>query len=140
MRLKIRGTVSRLWASTSGRDSKTCRSWSASPLKSGINSATRVDGLSSLLARTVCAYSQAPPSGRSSRATPVTVEYRKLMACTLSATPPGSSRAERGGVPGVGLPEVATPGAHLTADQKGGFAVFPAFVDVGAAGLFADGV
>src|SRR2546430_2681742 len=53
MRLKIRGTVSRLWASTSGRDSKTCRSWSASPLKSGINSSPPVDGLSSLMARTV---------------------------------------------------------------------------------------
>lgn len=54
-------------------DSKTSASRVGSPLKSGISSSTPVDGLSSLMARTVAAYSQAPPSGRSSRATPVTV-------------------------------------------------------------------
>ena len=51
------------------------------------------------MARTVSAYSQAPPSGRSSRATPVTVEYRSLIACTLSATRRGSSRSSGAGLP-----------------------------------------
>ena len=44
------------------------------------------------------------------------------------------------GLAGVDLAEVTTTGAHLTADQEGGLAVFPAFVDVGTAGLLADGV
>ena len=43
------------------------------PLKSGIRFSTPVPGFSSWITRTVSAYSQAPPSGRSSRATPVIV-------------------------------------------------------------------
>jgi hypothetical protein len=73
MRLKIRGTVSTLWANTSGRDSNT--------VSSGVGSLEVVDeqldaavpGLSSRIWRHVSAYSQDAPSGRSSRATPVTV-------------------------------------------------------------------
>ena len=41
------------------------------------------------------AYSQAPPSGRSSRATPVTVAYRRPMVATDSATRRGSPRSNR---------------------------------------------
>ena len=45
-----------------------------------------------------------------------------------------------GGLAGVDLAEVAATGALLAADQEGGLAVFPALVDVGAAGLLADRV
>ena len=65
IRLKMRGTVSTLCASTSGRVSNTVCSCSGIPLKSGINSSTPVLGLSALICRTVSAYSHAPPSGLS---------------------------------------------------------------------------
>ena len=55
IRLKMRGTVSTLWASTSGREEKTSASWSASALKSGISSSTPVPGLSAWIRRTVSA-------------------------------------------------------------------------------------
>ena len=42
-----------------------------------------------------------------------------------------------GGLAGVDLAEVAAPRALLAADEEGGLAVFPALVDVGAAGLLA---
>ena len=45
-----------------------------------------------------------------------------------------------GGFAGVDLAEVAAAGAFGAADEEGGFLVFPAFEDVGAAGFFADGV
>jgi len=49
----------------SGRDSKTCRSWSASPVEIGDQQLdTGGRGLSSLMARTVSAYSQAPAVGQ----------------------------------------------------------------------------
>ena len=73
MRRKIRGTVSRLWANTSGAAEKTSSSGSARPLKSGTRSSTPQPGSIAWICRAVSAYSQAPPSGRSSRETPVTV-------------------------------------------------------------------
>src|SRR4029453_10014262 len=45
-----------------------------------------------------------------------------------------------GGLAGVDLAEVAAPGALVAADEERGLAVFPALVDVGAAGRFGDGV
>src|SRR3954447_4624398 len=95
----MRGTVSTLWASTSGRLSKTSASRSGLPLKSGIRFSTPVSGLSAWIARTVSAYSQAPPSGRSSRATPVMVAYFRPIVDTLSATRRGSSRSSGWGLP-----------------------------------------
>ena len=99
MLLKIRGTVSTLCASTCGREENTSASWSGSALKSGISSSTPVPGLTAWIWRTVSAYSHAPPSGRSSRATPVTVAYRSPMAWTLEATRRGSSRSSSSGLP-----------------------------------------
>ena len=52
----------------------------------------------------------------------------------------GLVAVELGGLAGVDLAEVAAAGALLAADEEGRLAVFPALVDVGAAGLFADGV
>ena len=111
-----------------------------SPLKSGISSSTPVSGLSSLIWRTVSAYSHAPPSGRSSRATPVTVAVAQAHRLHALGDPARLVAVEFGGLAGVDLAEVAPTGALLAADQEGGLAVFPALVDVGAAGLLADGV
>src|ERR1022692_3380456 len=47
----------------------------------------------------VCAYSQAPPAGRSSLATPVTVAYAKPIAATDPATRRGSSVSSGPGRP-----------------------------------------
>ena len=99
MRRKIRGTVSMLCANTSGLDSNTCPSSPGSALKSGTSNSTPVPGLTAWIRRTVSAYSHAPPSARSSRATPVTVAYRSLIAATLSATRRGSSRSSGAGRP-----------------------------------------
>jgi hypothetical protein len=99
IRLKMRGTVSTLCASTSGRASNTSPSSSSRLLKSGMSSSTPVPGLSAWICRTVSAYSHAPPSGRSSRATPVTVEYRSPIVRTDSATRRGSSRSSSSGRP-----------------------------------------
>ena len=60
---------------------------------------TPVPGLTAWICRTVSAYSQAPWSGRSSRATPVIVAYRRPIACTDSATRRGSSRSSSAGLP-----------------------------------------
>jgi hypothetical protein len=73
MRLKMRGTVSTLCAKTSGRASNTSSSSRGSPLKSVASSSTPVPGLTAWICRMVSAFSHAPPSGRSSRATQVTV-------------------------------------------------------------------
>jgi hypothetical protein len=62
-------------------------------------SLTPVPGLSSWIARTVSAYSQAPPSGRSSRSTLVMVAYFSSIFCTDSATRRGSSRSSGCGLP-----------------------------------------
>ena len=45
-----------------------------------------------------------------------------------------------GGLAGVDLAEVAAPRALGATDQEGGLAIFPALVDVRAAGLLANGV
>src|SRR3954469_4676297 len=99
MRLKIRGTVSMLCANTSGREENTSANSSGTALKSGASSSTPVPGLTAWICFTVSAYSHAPPSGRSSRATPVMVAWRKPIFCTLSATRRGSSRSSGSGRP-----------------------------------------
>src|ERR1035441_8871878 len=88
-----------LCASTSGRAEKTSASCPGSALKSGISSSTPQPGTSWWICRQVCAYSQAPPSSRSSRATPVTVAYRRPIALTDSATRRGSSVSSGPGLP-----------------------------------------
>ena len=97
--MKIRGTVSRLCANTSGPALNTSPSWAGSALKSGTSSSTPQPGTAAWISLAVCAYSQDPPSGWSSRATPVTVAYRSPMAVTDSATRRGSSRSSGNGLP-----------------------------------------
>ncbi len=96
---KMRGTVSMLCARTSGRAPKTSASRSASALKSGMSSSTRQPGMAAWISRQTCAYSQAPPSARSSRATPVTVAYFRPIAATDSATRRGSPSSSGAGLP-----------------------------------------
>ena len=90
MARKIRGTVSMLCASTSGRALNTSASRPGSALKSGISSSTPQPGTAAWISRAVCAYSHAPPSPRSSRATPVTVAYASPIVATDPATRRGS--------------------------------------------------
>ncbi len=96
---KMRGTVSMLCARTSGRAPKTSASRSASALKSGMSSSTPQPGMAAWISRQTCAYSQAPPSARSSRATPVTVAYFRPIAATDSATRRGSPSSSGAGLP-----------------------------------------
>ncbi len=96
---KILGTVSMLCASTSGRAANTTPSGPGSALKSGIRSSTPQPGTARWISAHVCAYSQAPPSGWSSRQTPVTVAYRKPIARTDSATRLGSAVSSGSGFP-----------------------------------------
>ena len=136
----MRGTVSTLCANTSGRDSKTSLSGSGSPLKSGISSSTPVFGLSSL----ICAHGL----GVQPRAAVGQVVAGDAGDGGIAQThrlhalgdPARLVAVQFGGLAGVDLAEVAPAGALVAADQEGGFAVLPAFEDVGAAGFLADRV
>ena len=70
-----------------------------SALKSGMSSSTPQPGMAAWISRQTCAYSHAPPSARSSRATPVTVAYFRPMAATDSATRRGSPSSSGSGLP-----------------------------------------
>ena len=140
MRLKMRGTVSTLCANTSGRDSNTSRSSAGLPEKSVARISTPVPGFS-----------------RVDAAHRLGVQPRALVGQVV-ARDAGDGRVAQahlrdalgdaarlvgvvvGGLAGVDLAEVAAPGALRAADEERRLAVFPALVDVGAAGLLADRV
>ena len=84
---------------TSGFASNTRASRSESALKSGISSSTPHPATCWWISRQVCAYSQAPPSSRSSLATPVTVAYARPIVATDSATRRGSPVSSAAGLP-----------------------------------------
>ena len=140
MRLKMRGTVSTLWANTSGRDSKTCRELVGVAVEVGdqqLDAGGRVelfDGAHGLGVQPGAAVGQVVAGHPGDGGVP---QAHRLHAL---GDPARFVAVQRGGLAGVDLAEVAAAGAHLTADQEGGLAVFPAFVDVGAAGLLAHGV
>ena len=140
MRLKMRGTVSTLWAKTSGRDSNTSRSSVGLPEKSVARISTPVPGLSrvdlphglgvqpgALVGQVV-----ARDAGDRGVAQPHLLHALGDPARLVGVVV--------GGLAGVDLAEVAAAGALRAADQEGRLAVFPALVDVGAAGLLAHGV
>jgi hypothetical protein len=56
------------------------------------------------------------------------------------ADPAGFVGVEVRWLAGIDLTEVTAAGALIATDQEGGLAVFPALIDVGTAGLFADRV
>src|SRR5260370_35270518 len=64
-----------------------------------MRSSTPQPGTVAWICLAVSAYSHAPPSARSSRATPVTVAYRRPIDATDSATRCGSSRSSGAGFP-----------------------------------------
>ncbi len=136
----MRGTVSTLCASTCGADAKTSASSAGLPEKSGISSST-----------------PQPGSAVMDRADRLGVQPGALVGKVVAgnagdrrvAQPhrrhrlgdaPRLVAVERLRLAGVDLAEVAAPGAGVTADQERRLAVFPAFEDVGAARLLADGV
>ena len=140
MLLKMRGTVSTLCAKTSGREPNTSASCPGSALKSGASSSTPVSGFTRVdladglgvepraaVGKVVASHAGdggvAQPHGLHGGGDParlVPVEGRRLA--------------------GVDLAEVAAAGALVAADEEGRLAVLPALVDVGTAGLLADGV
>ena len=140
MRLKIRGTVSTLWASTSGRLSKTSASRSGVPLKSGMRFSTPVPGVElvdradRLGVQPGAAVGQVVAGDAGDRGV--------LQAHLLHALgdPARLVAVERLRLAGVDLAEVAATRALVAADEEGRLAVLPALEDVGAAGLLADRV
>ena len=70
----------------------------------------------------------------------MTVAYLQLHRAYAFGDAQRLSGVERGWLSGVDLAEVAAAGALVATDEEGGFAVFPALEDVGAAGLLAHGV
>ena len=137
IRLKMRGTVSMLCASTSGWESNTSRSRAGSPLKSGISNSTPQPG----------AEPVDLPDGL--RVQPRTAVGQVVAGDAGDGRVAQPHRGHRLGHPArlvgvevrrpasVDLAEVAPPGALIAADEEGGLAVLPTFVDVGAAGLLA---
>ena len=137
MRLNRRGTVSTLWASTSGAAANTSPSRAGLPEKSGMRTSTPVPGLSAW----ICAdglgvqpgalVGQVVAGDAGDGGVPQPHRAHRLGdAARLVAV-------EGRGLAGVDLAEVAAAGALLAADEERGLAVLPALVDVGAAGLLA---
>ena len=128
MRLKMRGTVSRLCPKTSGRASKTTSRRSCLPEKSWIHLVDLADGLS------------AQPG---SLVLEVVTADRGDGGIAQSHLLDGFGDAA-GLVPVVflrlgrfDLAEVAPTSAVVTADEEGGLAILPALEDVGATSLLA---
>jgi hypothetical protein len=78
---------------------------------------TPVFGLTPWIWRMVSAYSEAAPSGWSSRATPLTVAYRSPTAARTRHAP-GLVRVQRAWLAGGDVTEVAPAGADVPADQN----------------------
>ena len=68
-------------------------------VKSGVSTSTAHDGARARIARIVAANIPAPPSGRSSRSTEVTTQWRSSICSTAFATRSGSARSSRSGTP-----------------------------------------
>ena len=83
----------------SGRASMTICKRSSEPSKSGMSTSIPIPGLRSRIWRIVAAKIDAPPSGRSSRATEVTTTCSSRIAATASATRRGSSSSNQVGRP-----------------------------------------
>ena len=88
----------------------------------------------------VAAKISAPPSARSSRLTEVITACDKTHRLDRLGRPEGLEDVELGRLAGGDVAEATGPGALVAEDHQSGRAHPPAFVDVGATGLFADGV
>ena len=110
------------------------------PLKSGIRFSTPVSGLSSWMARTVSAYSQAPPSSQVVAGDAGDGGVAQLHLLDRLRDPARLVTVERLRLAGVDLAEVAAARALVAADEERRLAVLPALEDVGAARLLADRV
>ena len=136
----MRGTVSTLWASTSGRLSKTSRSRSGSPLKSGIRFSTPVPGFSSWICSHRLGVQPGATVGQVVAGDAGDGRVAQLHLLHRLRHPARLVAVERLRLAGVDLAEVAASGALVAADEEGRLAVLPALEDVGAAGLLAHGV
>ena len=144
IRLKMRGTVSTLWARTSGRLEKTSASWSSLESKSGMRSSTPVPAAVLVLERVDLADRlRVQPGAAVVEVVAGDARDRGVAQSHLTDGVRDAARFVRVEVcrlAGVDLAEVTASGALLAADEERGLAVLPALEDVGAAGLFAHGV
>ena len=133
----MRGTVSTLWASTSGRAAKTSPSCSGVAVEVGdeqLDPAAgqqRVDLADRLGVEPGAAVGQVVAGDAGDGRVAQAHRGHRL------GDPARLVGVELGRLAGVDLAEVAAPGALVAADEEGRLAVLPALVDVGAAGLLA---
>ena len=140
MRLKMRGTVSTLCASTSGALREHLGEQLGHRVEVGdqqLDARARVDGVDlahRLGVEPRAAVGQVVARDAGDRRVAQTHRLDAL------GDPARLVAVERRGLAGVDLAEVAAPGALVAADEERRLAVLPALVDVGAAGFLADGV
>ena len=108
------------------------------PLKSLGSTSMPASGTASRTRRTVSAHIAAPPSGRSSRATPVSTTNLRPIRATASAIRAGSSRSTGSGLAVITSQKPHRRVASIAEDQERGLTVLPTLVDVGAHRLLAD--
>ena len=136
----MRGTVSTLWASTSGRAPKTSAELVGVAVEVGdqqLDAAAgqqRVDLADRLGVQPGAAVGQVVAGDAGDGGVPQAHRGHRL------GDPARLVGVELGRLAGVDLAEVAAAGALVAADEEGRLAVLPALVDVGAAGLLADRV
>ncbi len=138
--MKIRGTVSTLCASTSGRDSNTSAQQVGLAVEVGdevLDTGARVEFVDlphGLGVQPRAAVGEVVAGDAGDRGVAKAHRLNAFGDTTRLVT------VECRGLAGVDLAEVAAARALFTTDQERRLTVFPAFVDVGAAGLFADRV
>ena len=135
-----RGTVSTLWLKTSGRASITFASGISCPRKSGVSTSTAQPGARRRIARIVSTNAPAPSSGRSSRSTDVTTQWRSPICFDGDRDPQRLRAVDQVGLPVLHVAKAAAARADVAEDHEGGGAALPALADVGAVRLLADGV
>ena len=138
IRLKMRGTVSTLWAKHLGPGVEDLgRPARARALKSGTRISTPVPGLSSWIWRIVSAYSHGAAVGQVVAGDAGDGGVAQAHLLHGLGDPARLVAVEVLGAAGVDLAEVAAPGALVAADEERRLAVLPALEDVGAARLLA---
>ena len=119
------GTVSRLCANTSGSASITVAMSRSPPLKSVGSTSTPHPGTASRTARMVAAQIRAPPSGRSSRATPVSTTNRSPICLHGLAIRSGSSSSTGSGRAVITSQKPQRRVHSIAQDQERGLALPP---------------
>ena len=136
----MRGTVSTLWANTSGRDENTSPSRSGLPEKSVARISTPVPGFVGVDPAHGLGVQPGAFVGQVVAGDAGDGGVAQLHGRHGFGDPARLVGVVVGRLAGVDLAEVAPPRALRAADEERRLAVLPALVDVRAAGLLADGV